>query len=392
VPDVVDEFGLQVASLDELRELTRDDIRASPQFSSDADVGPDTVLAQIVDPVLFRLDDSRQLLRSAYDATDPDNAEGVQADSVSALSGIQREPATESRGTVELAGTPLTVIPAGHLVKLPNIDGSNAELLEEVTIGDPSGVVDGEYQAVANGPINYPDTTVLTIVTAIGGLTSATVNEPISGGFSLGRDIETDGAMKIRRNASLSAGGNATVLSIAAQIAQLTDVQHAVVLENTTGSVDAKGLPPNSMRPVIWPGTVDTEQLGGILYATWPGGTTPDGAISILVTNVKGQEFIFKYSVATGRNVWIIIDLTPAPDYGGDIAVREAVVTWGSALLPGDDVDPGDIICAIKDNVAGVIDPKIRLGFAAAPTNEDLLPVDVDEIALIGSGRTTVNS
>jgi uncharacterized phage protein gp47/JayE len=391
VPDVVDQFGLQVASLDELRELTRDDIRASPQFSSDADVGPDTVLAQIVDPVLFRLSEARQMLRSAYDATDPDNAEGVQADSVSALSGIQREPATKSRGTVELAGTPSTPIPAGHLVKLPNVDGSNAELLEAVVIGG-GGTVDGEYEAVETGAINYPDTTVLTIVTPIGGLTSATVKEPVSGGFSLGRDIETDGAMKIRRNASLSAGGNGTVLSIAAQIAQLTDVQHAVVLENTTGSVDAKGLPPNSMRPVIWPSTIDIEQLGGVLYATWPGGTTPDGAISLLVTNIKGQEFIFKYSVATDRDVWIVVDLTPGPDYGGDDAVKAAVVTYGGALLPGDDVDPGDIICAIKDNVAGVIDPKIKLGFAAAPTNEDLLVVDVDEIAIIETARITVNS
>lgn len=391
MPDVVDATGLQVATLDELREQTRDDIRASPQFSTDADVGPDTVLAQIIDPVLFRLSESRELLRSGHDATDPDNAEGVQLDSVNALTGHGREPATRSRGTAELGGTATTVITAGSIIKLPNVDGSNATLDEEVEIG-VGGTVDGQFTAVETGAINYPDTTLLTIVTPIGGWTSATVKEPVSGGFSLGRDIETDGAYKIRRNASLSAGGNATALAIAAQLAQLTDVLHAVVLENTTGSVDAKGLPPNSMRPVIWPGTVDTDALGALLYATWAGGTTPDGAISLLVTNSKGQEFTFKYSVATDRDVWIIVDLTPAPDYGGDAAVTAAIVTYGDSLRPSDDVDPADIICAIKDNVAGVLDPKVRLDFSAFPVPDDLLPVDVDEIAIISAPNITINS
>lgn len=391
MPDVIDATGLQVASLDELREITRDDIRASSEFGADADVGSDTAMAQIVDPILFRLSESREILRSIHDAVDPDNAEGVQADSVAALSGIGREPATRSRGTAELAGTPTTVITAGSIVKLPNVDGSNATLDEEVVIGG-GGTVDGEFTAVETGPINYPDTTVLTIVTPIGGWTGATVNEPVTGGFSLGRNIELDGAMKIRRNASQSAGGNATVLAIAAQLAQLTDVEHAVVLENTTGAVDAKGLPPNSLRPIVHPSTVDLEDVGAVLYATWPGGTTPDGTIAILVTNVKGQEFTFKASFATEREVWVTVDVTAGVNYGGDDAVKAAMLVYFDNLSPADDVDPGDIICAIKDNVDDVLDPKIKLGFAAFPTNEDLLAIDVDEIATGDLVRFVVNS
>lgn len=391
MPDVIDASGLQVATLDELRELTRADIRASTQFGADADVGSDTVLAQVIDPVLFRLSEARELLKSIDDAIDPDNAEGVQADSVAALSGTQREPATQSRGTVELAGTPTTVITAGSIVKLPNVDNSNATLDEEATIGG-GGVVDSEWTAVETGPINYPDTTVLTIVTPIGGWTGATVKEPVAGGFSLGRNIELDGAMKIRRNASQSAGGNATVLAIAAQLAQLTDVEHAVVLENTTGAVDAKGLPPNSMRPVIFPTTVDLEAVGAVLYATWPGGTTPDGATTITVTNTKDQDFIFKISFATDKDIWVTVDLTAGADYGGDAAVSAAILAYGTGLAPGDDVDPADIICAIKDNVAGVLDPKIKLDFTASPVPDDLLPIDVDEIAKFDAARIVINS
>jgi hypothetical protein len=52
MPDVVDEFGLQVATQDELRAKNAADVRAAPEFSADADVSVDTVFGSLFEPVI----------------------------------------------------------------------------------------------------------------------------------------------------------------------------------------------------------------------------------------------------------------------------------------------------------------------------------------------------
>lgn len=392
MPDVVDEFGLQVATLDELRAKNAADVRAAPEFSPDADVAPDTVLGSFFEPGNAQLDDVRQLLRSVADAGDPDNAEGVWLDSVAALSGVDRENAAKSFGTVRLTGTPFTVIPALSRVKLPTVDNSDAELLEEATI-DGFGSVDAIFRAVNTGPINYPHNLTLTIVTPISGWTSAVVFEPTAGGFSLGRDIEEDGELRIRRPNSLSIGGNATFSAVGAAVAQLTDVDYAVAVENDTLLPDAKGIPGKAMRVIVHPSTVDEQRIVNTMYATWPGGILSDGSNRFTVLTSKGQEKEFGFDFATEVEIWVIVNVTPEPDYGGDAAVEAAILAYAAdSITVGTDIDPTDIVCRIKLDVAGVGNPKVLIGLSDPPTLSEILVRDVDEIATFDAARIAVNS
>lgn len=390
--DVVDEFGLQVATLDELRAKNAADVRAAPEFSPDADVAPDTVLGSVFEPLNAQLDDVRQLLRSVADAGDPDNAEGVWLDSVSALSGVNREDAAKSQGTVRCSGDPFTVLPAGSRVKLPTIDGTDAELLAEATM-DGFGSVDAAFRALNAGPINYPHNTGLTIVTPVSGWTLAFVYEPITLGFSRGRDIELDGDMRIRRGTSLSIGGNATFSAVGAAVQQLPDVDYAVAVENDTLLPDAKGIPGKAMRVIVHPSTVDGQRIINTMYATWPGGIKSDGSNRFTVLTSKNQEKEFGFDFATEVEIWVIVDLAAQPGYGGDAAVEAAVLAFAAdSINVGTDIDPAAISCRIVRDVAGAGNPKVKIGKADPPTLSNIIPIDVDEIALFDAARITVNS
>lgn len=392
MPDLVDATGLQVATLEEIRALTAADIRGAPEFGPDADLGGDSGLAQLIDPVLFRLDETRQLLLAIHGATDADNAQGVQADSVAGLSGVIRETATPSAGTSTLAGTPTTVIPAGSIVKLPNVDGSDATLDAEATIGG-GGTVDAEFTASANGPIVYPDGVALTIVTPVAGWTSATVNEPVQGAWSLGRNIETDTELLVRRNRSLQLGGNATAQAVAAAIEQLPDVDFAVAINNTALLPDVYGVPGKAMRLIVWPTTAEAERIALVQHAIWPGGIESEGAIEVQVTTIKQQSISYYHSYPDEIDIWVIVNLTAGLGYGGDQAVEDAVLAYASALIrPGTDVDPVDIICQIKADVAGVINPQVLVGLSNPPTLSAVIPIALTEIAIFDAARIAVNS
>lgn len=380
MPDVVDEFGLQVATQDELRAKNAADVRAAPEFSADADVSVDTVLGSLFEPQITQLDDARQLLRSISDANDPDNAEGVALDSVSALSGVGREPATRSEGVVTLGGTPATVITAGSRVKLPTIDDTDAELLADATIGG-GGTIDATFRAIETGPINYPAPTVLTIVTPIAGWTSAVVQSD----FSRGRNIELDQELRIRRGNSLALGGNGTPAAVGAAVQQLPDVDFAVAVENDTLITDAKGIPGNAMRVVVWPTSVNQQRIIDTMYAAWPGGIRSDGSNRFTVLTSKGQEKEFGFEFATETPIHVLVEVDDLVGYGGDDAVKQAVVDYGAdSINVGTDVEPADIICRIKDDVAGVGNPAVLITVTppgAPPSSADTIEIDSDEIA-----------
>lgn len=389
MPDVIDSAGLQVATAEEIREAIRTAIRASPQFSSDANLEADSVLGQIIDPVVAQLDDSRQLLLAVYNAYDPDNSEGIQLDNIAGLSGTVREPATKTTFTAELAGTPTTLITAGSRVKLQNVDNSDALLDADVTIGG-GGTIDGEFTTENTGPINYPDTTVLDIVTPIAGWDTATV----SGDPSLGRNVELDSELRLRKEDSFAIGGSATDQSMAAIVRQLPDVDHAVVISNRSLVTDAKGIPGKSGRLVIFPTTVDGDRVVSTIFAVWPAGIESDGSEEFTVIDTEGQEHIFRFSFAVEKDIWVEVDVTVenASLYGGDSAVKQAILDYGAGLDPGDDAAPIDIICRINADVAGIAHLVVRIGLAASPTGTIPVPIDVDEIALFDIARITVAS
>lgn len=389
-PAVIDANGIQIPTLAELQEQTFADIRGASEFGPDANLSADSVAGQIVNVVLERIDESYQLNQSIYNATDPDNAEGQQLDNIAGLAGILREAASSSKGTVTLSGTPATLIVAGKRVKLPNVDGSEATLDADATIGG-GGTIDGEFTAVATGPISYPDTTVLDIVDPVAGWTGAVVAEPVQLGFSLGRNIETDGELRIRREQSFSLGGSATDQAVGAKVRARPDVDFAAVISNRTLVPDSKLIPGKAGRTVVFPGTADGQEIINVVFQNWPVGIESDGALSFSVTDSEGQVQTFKYSIAATRDVNVRMTISKASNYGGDTAVKDALEAYSAdSLNVGVDVRQIDLECRVLQDVDGVDNIVTTLFFTGDPGSFLPLTVDVDEIGDIDAANVLI--
>lgn len=389
MPYVIDATGLEVKTFDEIVADLEAAIRASSEFPDDVNLTDASVLGQFIRAFADQLSDAVGFLPTLDATFRRDNAEGVQLDDQSGLVGIAREGAAASSGTVTLGGTPLTPIPAGSKVKLPNIDGSEATIAAGTTIG-AGGTVDAEFTADATGPINYPDTTALDIVTPVAGWDTAIVNEPVQGAWALGRDVEIDGPYRRRGDNSFATTSEGTDQGLAAQLRALPSVDFADVISNKGLTTDSLGIPGKATRAVVYPATADGDAIAQVLFERWGLGAESDGAITKIVTDSEGNDAEFKYSIATELLLYVEVNLIAGVGYGGDLAVRTAAVAFAAASLQvGTDVDPVEVACYVRDTVPGVIKPVVKLGLAPFPTSIDVYTVERTEIALFDLVRTT---
>jgi hypothetical protein len=394
MPYVLDATGLQVKTTAEIFGDMRDDLLAAPEIPEDINLEEGSALARELWVQAEAISESNQLLLEIYASFSRDNAEGTVLDDLNGLVGILREPATASSGTVLLTGTPATVITAGSQVKLPNVDGSEATIDAPATIGG-GGTVQATFTADANGPISYPDGSSLTILTPIGGWTGAEVDEPITGAWAIGRDVETDPTYRRRAEESFGIASEGTDQGISANIRALPDVDFAYALSNRGLDPDVNGVPGKATRLVVYPGTIDDDRMMSLAYSLWGIGIYSDGDILKIITDSEGEQHNFRYSVATGVDTYIEVDVTARPEYGGDSEVEEAILTYASERLdPGVDVLPIDIVCQILDDVDGVDHLVVRVQRDGAPGPTDTVPVEISvlEIALVDIARITVAS
>jgi len=115
-------------------------------YGDDLDVSEDSVSGQLIGNLSKKFASLWELAQTIYESFNPDRAEDISLDGVSALVGTERLSATSSTATVALYGNIGTVIPAGHLIRQ---DETNEEfsLDEEVTIS-LSSVIDINFSVL----------------------------------------------------------------------------------------------------------------------------------------------------------------------------------------------------------------------------------------------------
>ncbi len=138
----------------------------------------------------------------------PDTAEAEYLERWANIWAITRKPASPAAGSVALAGTSGTVVPAGTV--LAAADGREYQTDAEATLA--AGAADAQITALIAGQAgNLAAGTALSLVSPIAGLNAqATVG---AGGLVGGADAETDAALRGRLLARIQApphGGTAT--------------------------------------------------------------------------------------------------------------------------------------------------------------------------------------
>ncbi len=383
------------------------------------------------------------LAQAVYASRDPNQATGSSLETICALTSTTKKAATKSQIAEELLfGTAATVVPA---VTVLSVSGTgvkfvtkaaatitaatawaistaytvgqrrtNSGNIYEVTVagtsaasGGPTGtgtaIVDGtvtwRYRGIGTafasvavegqdtGPKAAPGGTLTVIETPVSGLSSA-VN-PLDA--TLGTDIETDAALRLRRVSELAIAGDATTDAIRAEVLKVTGVTACTVFRNATMVTDGNGLPAKSVE-VLVSGGADAD-IRSAIWNSAAGGIETYGSVSGTVTDASGNAQTVKFSRPTEVLVYLVVNLekTAATWPSDGVAqVQAQLVAWGAATLAaGVDLVSWAMKRAIT--VSGVMNiSSLYLGTAPSPTSEAKLGVTSRQIAKLDTSRISV--
>lgn len=382
----LDASGLTTLTLDEIRENLREGVKAHPDLGPDVPTGPDSALGQLMDPFADQLAETHDLVQVVYDARDPDAAEGTQLDNIAGINGVQREPTTPSVVVLTIDLDTPVVLPAGSRA---SVEGGAVFATDAEIIGDGSGTQTIGATATVDGPQEAGAGTVTVIVDAVSGWNSVTnAAKAIEG-----RDVETDSALRTRREFSLNRGGTARAAAIRAVLEALPDVTAAAVLENTTLFTDADGVPAKAYRPIVFPPTgVDEDRVALAIFGVTPLGIEIDGAVVKIITDDQNFAQTIKFSFGTQVEVFAIAELITTSEFpsNGNGLVATALKEFDDRYSLGSKVIPDDLVAFIRSEVPGIENMVLRIKFEASPSATDIVPItpSVSQVPFFDSNIT----
>lgn len=232
----------------------------------------------------------------------------------------------------------------------------------ELSLGDISAP--GIFEAVNTGPVESPVNTLTSIDTPVFGWD--TVTNAVEA--SVGTDVETDTALRLRRRQSVSIAGAGTVDAITANVLDVTGVTDAFIVENRTFSVDVDGRPAKSFEVVVTGG--DDEEIAQTIWDRKPAGIETVGDIAVAtVTDSQGASRTINFS--RPEDIWIHLEI----DYtlyteeifpsNGEVAIAEAAADAGNLLGINEDVILQRLQGPIFDAVPGIATLAIRIATSA---------------------------
>lgn len=361
--------------------------RASAALGADIDTSAESLLGQMNGVMATKLRELWELGGAAYNARNPRGAAYNALDIVCALTGVYRLPAT--KGTLDLLNLSLNAgvtVPAGSVVHV-NGDPTNrwVTTIPGVNATGSPAVVGVYAEAETAGRFIANAGTLTQIATPVSGWTAATNPSDATPG----RNLETDTALRQRRERVIRAGGSSPLDAIRAALFEVTDVAQVSVFENPTDTT-VGGMPPHSVRAVVTGGT--DLAVATALWGAKGGGIQTVGAVSQAVVDTQGVTHAVRFDRPTDVDVYVKVTIErDAARYAGDDAVKAAVVELEDALLAGDNVRLS-VVSRAALSVAGVVDVvAVLLGRSAgAGRVAASLAIDRTERAQLDASRVEV--
>lgn len=434
--------GFAPKPLNVIREEINEELRTV--LGASIDLSDNSALGQIVGILAERYAIHWELEEEIYGAFDPLKASGAALDALAAITGTVRQKALPSTVTLYLTGDPATAIAAGSRASTTST-GIVFQTKEAVTLaaatawatttaytvgdvvtnngnvyycstagtsagsGGPSGTGTAESdntaawdylgdgtayvtvsaEAVETGPQVAAARDITTIDTAVSGWDSV-IN---TADATLGRDLETDEALRARRRLDLAAAGNGPLDALRSDLLGVDGVTVVKLFANTTDTTDSDGVPPHSIEAVVIGG--EDQDIFDQLLASVCWGIGIYGSTTGTATDSEGVEQDVAFSRPTEVNIWIDIELIKDPNSypaNGDDQIKEALEAYGASLAIGKDI----VSSALKGqcfSVPGVLDVTLaEVGTSDPPTAETTITITSRQLAKIAAARITVDS
>lgn len=346
-----------------------------------------SVLGQLNGIFTGKLAESWEALQAVYSAFDPDAASAASLERIAAITGTVRKAATKSTLTATVNLDPGTTLNVGDATATDA--GNPAARFVNTEAATNGGGSPADFQiameAEETGPTTVNVGQLTVIETPVSGWNTITNDTaPSVTDSTLGTDLETDAALRVRREQELRQSGAGTVESIRADVLQNVDgVSAALVIENATNAVDGAGRPAKSFETVVVGGTDD--DVAQQIWDSKPAGIETYGGTSGNATDSQGATQVMAFSRPTVKTVYFEVDLAiDASTYpvDGDAQVAAAIAAFAALNLSiGDDVILSALIPTIFE-ISGVLDvTEIRAGFAVSPAGTVNLTISETEFA-----------
>lgn len=206
------------------------------------------------------------------------------------------------------------------------------------------------------GYISLAINSLVNIQTPVAGWVSV-INE-----FSpnLGRNLETDEELRIRRELSLGSIGSGTIDAIRGKLLNLTGVTSVLIIENATDAT-VNNIPPHSFEALVSGG--DNLTIAQTIWDNKGAGIQSYGNLSIPVKDSTGFEHFIKFSRPTFLYIYVNVHITKDVNIfpvDGDDLIKSNLVSQISKLSVGESVLYQSLFTSIY-SVAGVTSAIITL-------------------------------
>lgn len=246
--------------------------------------------------------DIADLQIQGFNSFDPDNAIGTVLDQRVAINGIQRQAGTFSTTDVTIVNTQsINLYGIDQDIQPPYIVSDNANnqwqlMTSQVALAAGTHVL--QFQAANPGAVLATANTITTQVTIVLGISS--INNPTPQN-SIGINEESDGALKIRRQQSVSLSSQGYYAGLKAALLNIVGVSFVNIVENDTdGTVG--GVPSHSIWVIVAGGSAT--DIADAIYEKRNAGCGMFGSESVLVVRPNGNSLIVNFDYVTEKNIF----------------------------------------------------------------------------------------
>lgn len=203
-----------------------------------------------------------------------------------------------------------------------------------------------------------------------------------------GANVETDAAVKIRREKSLAAFGGGTEAAIRSKVLDIDEVSSCRVYENDTLVTDAYGRPGKSFETFVLQKaeigggspSADIDQLvANVIYQNKSLGIQTYGTLTYLVVDTGGFTRTVKFSRPTSVPIYLIWELSVNAGVfpvDGATLIGNDVVVYGNNLGQGQDVIIVPYLVDVLTNYSGILSVVTKIGTAPSPTLSNNIVID----------------
>lgn len=319
MPNILDATGLQVSTRAELvAYLTA---KFQEIYGVDINLASDTPDGQMMNIYVQGYLDVLDLLVQVFNSFDPDNAIGLVLDQRLAINGVVRRAGTYTVTPIDITNTAsVNLYGLDQTTETPftvRDNAGNQFYLMVTQLGLSVGTHSLAFRAAVPGKqLTTPNsiTTAVTIIPSVSNIVNP------SGYTVLGTDEELDGAVKVRRQRSVSIASQGYYEGLVASLENLPGVTSAYVYENDTDFTDSDGTPAHSIW-VIVAGSALPEDIANVIYRKRNAGAGMRGGQSYNIIRVDGTTKEIRWDNVILQNAFVFftvssIDEVNAPNIG----------------------------------------------------------------------------